>query len=311
MARKVTFLITALLILMAYAPEAAAQKFISRDGFPEALKQVQKDVLDSAGNVSKAGMTSPELMAVGTISGQLPNVPLALEFDLKTGESTVWVYVFKSADDNSDVRAIGVVKLILFFMAQEISLADLGGLPIEPDAKIDLDKWKIDSDGFVKKLWENGTFTDYLDVYPNTKLEMLGLGVNFANPLDPNAATWGGVFSDGDSPRLTCITNAETGETICFDLPAGVPDETIQNIEISPNPFSQFATINYELTNSGNVELKVYDMLGNEVAELVNDYLDAGIHSSVFNAAGHNEGLYYYIIRIGENIEGGKLMLVR
>ncbi len=310
MAWKVTILITALLLLLAYAPEASAQKFVSRDGFPTALNKVQEDAIDSAGNVSKAGMTNPELMAVGTLSGQLPNLPVELEFDLNTGEATVWVYVFKSADDNSDVRAIGVLKLFIF-MAQEISLADLGDLPVEPDAKIDLDKWKVDSDGLAKKLWENSAFTDYLDVYPNTKLEMLGLGVNFANPFDPDAVTWAGVFSEGDSPRLTCITNAETGETICFKLQTSVPDEIIENLEIYPNPFSQFTTINYELTNPGNVELKVYDMLGNEVAELVNDYLDAGIHSAIFNAAGHSEGMYYYIIRIGEKIEGGKLMLVR
>ncbi len=78
-----------------------------------------------------------------------------------------------------------------------------------------------------------------------------------------------------------------------------------------PNPFSQSATINYELAIPAHVVLNLYDVQGNEVAELVNEYQAAGTHSSFFNAAGQTEGMYYYIIRIGDKARSGKMMLVR
>ncbi len=80
---------------------------------------------------------------------------------------------------------------------------------------------------------------------------------------------------------------------------------------ISPNPFSQSSTINYELTIPGHIVVKVYDVLGNEIAELVDEYQDAGAQSCIFDATGRNDGVYYYTIKTGNKIESGKMMLAR
>ncbi len=79
----------------------------------------------------------------------------------------------------------------------------------------------------------------------------------------------------------------------------------------SPNPFSQFSIINYELTIPAYVVVKVYDVLGNEVSELVDEYQDAGAQSCIFDATGRNDGVYYYTIKTGNKIESGKMMLAR
>ncbi len=96
--------------------------------------------------------------------------------------------------------------------------------------------------------------------------------------------------------------------------PSSVPgnsNQILPNVTPHPNPFSESTTINYELSNPGRVAVKVYDMLGNVIAEPVDEYQDKGTHSCLFDAAGHPDGMYYYTVRIGDRIESGKMVLVR
>jgi photosystem II stability/assembly factor-like uncharacterized protein len=61
-----------------------------------------------------------------------------------------------------------------------------------------------------------------------------------------------------------------------------------------PNPFNPSTTIEYSIPESGNVKLKVYNSLGEEVATLVNDYKEAGNYKINFDAADLSCGIYYY-----------------
>ena len=61
-----------------------------------------------------------------------------------------------------------------------------------------------------------------------------------------------------------------------------------------PNPFNPSTTINFSITRPGFTSLKVYDMLGKEVATLVNGNLQAGSYSADFNAANLTSGIYFY-----------------
>lgn len=61
-----------------------------------------------------------------------------------------------------------------------------------------------------------------------------------------------------------------------------------------PNPFNPNTVINYSIKQSGKVQLKVYNILGNEVASLVNEYKQAGKYSVEFNASKLSSGVYFY-----------------
>lgn len=78
-----------------------------------------------------------------------------------------------------------------------------------------------------------------------------------------------------------------------------------------PNPFNPVTTIKYSIPESGNVSLKVYDILGNEVATLVNVEKARGIHSVTFNAGNLSSGVYFYKIQAGSYSSTRKMMLLK
>jgi hypothetical protein len=83
-----------------------------------------------------------------------------------------------------------------------------------------------------------------------------------------------------------------------------------------PNPFNPSTTIQYSIPseiNSATVTLKIYDMLGREIAMLVNKEQSSGNYKVVFNAAlyGLTSGVYYYRLTAGNFTQVKKMMLVK
>jgi hypothetical protein len=92
------------------------------------------------------------------------------------------------------------------------------------------------------------------------------------------------------------------------------PVNTVNSFTLSqnyPNPFNPSTRIDYSLAAKSNVSLKVYDMLGREVANLVNATQEAGNHSVSFNASKLASGLYIYTIKSGNNTMSKKMMLLK
>ncbi|HSR16796.1 MAG TPA: T9SS type A sorting domain-containing protein [Ignavibacteriaceae bacterium] len=78
-----------------------------------------------------------------------------------------------------------------------------------------------------------------------------------------------------------------------------------------PNPFNPTTIISYQLPVTGFVTLKVYDLLGREVATLVNKQESAGTYEHSFNASSLSSGIYIYKMQAGNFISTRKLMLIK
>jgi hypothetical protein len=78
-----------------------------------------------------------------------------------------------------------------------------------------------------------------------------------------------------------------------------------------PNPFNPTTTIKYSIPFSEFVTLKVYDVLGNEVATLVDEQKLAGSYEIVFNATNLSSGMYLYTLKAGGYTQTKKLILMK
>jgi hypothetical protein len=99
-----------------------------------------------------------------------------------------------------------------------------------------------------------------------------------------------------------------------YNLPENIEIGLPNNFELAqnyPNPFNPNTVISYRLQVSGDVTLKVFDVLGNEVATLVDGIKETGYHSVEFNAANFSSGVYFYKLQAGSFTETKKMMLIR
>ncbi len=78
-----------------------------------------------------------------------------------------------------------------------------------------------------------------------------------------------------------------------------------------PNPFNPSTTIKFSVPEQSNVVLKVYDILGSEVANLVNETLDAGNYTANFDASKFASGMYIYRLTAGNFVTTKKMMLLK
>jgi hypothetical protein len=78
-----------------------------------------------------------------------------------------------------------------------------------------------------------------------------------------------------------------------------------------PNPFNPSTNVSFYLPKAGNVTLKIYDLLGREVATLVDDNLNAGSYSVEWNAANYSSGIYLYKLKSADFSETKKMLLVK
>ncbi len=78
-----------------------------------------------------------------------------------------------------------------------------------------------------------------------------------------------------------------------------------------PNPFNPTTTISYSIPKRGLVQLKVYDILGKEVATLVNEEKPAGNYSVKFSGSDLPSGVYFYTLRVNNFVQSRKMILLR
>lgn len=104
--------------------------------------------------------------------------------------------------------------------------------------------------------------------------------------------------------------NSQYSQVVLVDNIAPAQYSLSQNY---PNPFNPATVINYAVPDNSFITLKVYNSLGQEVSTLVNETKQAGSYKVNFNASGLPSGVYYYVLRTGNNefVKTEKMILLK
>ena len=105
-------------------------------------------------------------------------------------------------------------------------------------------------------------------------------------------------------------------EEVTFDIVTGVEGEpgTITSFKLEqnyPNPFNPGTTISWQLPVASKATLKIYDILGNEITTIVDEFLPSGKYETEFNASSLTSGIYYYKLDAGDLSEVKKMVLIK
>lgn len=171
------------------------------------------------------------------------------------------------------------------------------GIPnISFNLEFDIRAFAIDNPDRLTVLYRSDRSSDWVDLS-----DSIGINVQLEN----ESLTVAGLtsFSEFALAEQVLITSVD-------DIANNIP----QNFSLRqnyPNPFNPSTTIEYSLPNAVEVRLTVHDILGRQLAMLVNQRQSAGFHSINFNASALASGMYLYRIEAGNFTQTRKLMLVK
>ncbi|MFN3562436.1 MAG: T9SS type A sorting domain-containing protein, partial [Chloroherpetonaceae bacterium] len=166
---------------------------------------------------------------------------------------------------------------------------------------------------------QNATTTDDYLVDDLSGWDFRGGGT--ATPVNPNADTVrvGDRFAELRGIHFFSfsqykLTPRRTGDYAGYLFTNEKVNPTPKQFSLAqnyPNPFNPITMIRYELPERADVTLKVYDVLGREVATLVNAAQGQGSYQVPFNAANLASGIYFYRLKAGSFMQTKKMLLVK
>lgn len=191
-------------------------------------------------------------------------------------------------------------------------------------------RYKIFRATYLSMYGVPGTFTEIADIYtdPGTTPSYIDDEINMyycsvgedSEELDPYPVRYRikavddfddeSVFSD----FTQTIGAIESGGPIDPDRPTGLENDTPKEFSLKqnyPNPFNPSTNIQFDLPKEGFVSIKIYDMLGREVATLVNEFRNAGSYIVGFNGSNLSSGIYYYKIKAGTFEATKRMVLIK
>lgn len=140
-----------------------------------------------------------------------------------------------------------------------------------------------------------------------------GRSSSYFDPFDGEGVRWLNFLDQNNYGRDYCLVIRAV-----VDLQVGVEPQEVALLPSSlelyqnfPNPFNPSTTIQFELPQSGHATLQVFDLLGRQVASLVNGWLEAGRHEVGFDAGSLPSGVYFYSVQLGPWRQTRRMVLIR
>jgi aminopeptidase N len=122
------------------------------------------------------------------------------------------------------------------------------------------------------------------------------------------------IAIDGEPSSISFDPNNYILKTVLSIVTGVEGDVSLNSYSLEqnyPNPFNPGTIISWQSPIAGHQIIKVYDVLGNEVATLVDEFKPEGKYEVEFNAAGLSSGIYFYTLNSGNYTEAKKMVLIR
>lgn len=203
----------------------------------------------------------------------------------------------------SDARITGVRNYLDYLLIYGITF---NGISTYPVFSMLLNKNTLLVEDIIMYVSQNYNFIDGLAI-------LSGLGIsNAVNKVAgvPDIIITGNAQTTSPPSRFDVITAKFSPVTVGVEQEQKLPSVPVLH-QNYPNPFNPNTTISYQVPKAGFVTLKVYDILGNEAATLVDGYKAAGVYSIKFNATDLSSGVYFYRLTTGTFIQSKKLLLIK
>jgi hypothetical protein len=163
------------------------------------------------------------------------------------------------------------------------------------------------------------TVCSHLAFGQNSMVSWSSLNMGFARAAAGNLvvkSVAGQPFTGRMEYANTVVESGFLGDTLVGAVVVGVDEGSIIALTFAlrqnyPNPFNPSTTIGYELPHASRVSLKIYNVLGQEVATLVNEEKPAGVHEVRFDGSGLSSGVYFYRLRAGDFVQSKKLVVLK
>jgi len=151
---------------------------------------------------------------------------------------------------------------------------------------------------------------NYLRSFCKEKIFWFSL-VDFT-PYGPDSTIWGLLSKPSYAPTVIYFAYKYyiAAVTSVYQSDFSIPSQ-FQLFQNYPNPFNPTTTIRFLLPQRSHVTLKVFDVLGREVATLVDGEMEAGEHTVIYNAKDLASGVYFYRLQAGNFVEQKKMLLLK
>lgn len=270
-------------------------------------KIVQPPVTDNSVDPMSINMTTAPLLvgngiSIETMEATFP--PSGWSIVNNDSNFTFWQYVY-AAIGGPSFPGVKALRINYYSYPENLGTKDIIKTKVFNNVNL-TDSIKFDyayaqrpgyEDRLVVKVSVDGGST-----FPYTIFDKAGANLGTApassSGFVPTAGQWG-TFS----ARYGAVTGLEP---IGNFAPAKF--ELLQNY---PNPFNPVTNIKYQISNNTYVTLKVYDILGKEIATLVNGNLKAGTYETHFDASSIPSGAYFYKIVAGNFTDVKKMLVIK
>lgn len=218
-----------------------------------------------------------------------------------------------STNLNSGINVYGIVQLDPQTL---VTVSTSTGGPVHKSTNGGLN-WVVSTSGYVSRgaTLYNSTGGPAIYIAGNGGVfYSLNGGTSFTNAGITNSAT---PIAAGNTNRVFAgLSGSSNGGVWVFTEPLGVVNLNETAVEFRlwqnyPNPFNPSTNIKFMTPNEEFVELKVFDILGREIAILVNEYLKSGSYEVNWNASDLPSGVYLLKINAGEFNSMKKLILLK